>query len=652
MAEDGQRTGPGVVAVGALAGAVLLFLIAPVVIIVIVSFSGADYLSFPPPFLSLRWYQRFLGTPSWRQSIAVSAQVALLTMVFATVLGLLASLALVRGRFRGKGAIYAVLLSPMIVPTIITAIGLYFFFVRIKATGSILAMALGHTVLALPVVIIIMAATLQGFDIRLEQAALSLGASRVTALRRITLPLILPGVLSAALFAFLTSFDELLIPLFLSGVEVQTLTVRIWNSLVLEVDPTIAAVSSFLIGVTTVVLGASAFLRGRGRIGGHMALHFSKQELAARRRRACRAMAERGLDGLLIFRQESMYYLTGYDTSGYSMFQGMYLGADGKLALCTRSADLRQARITSVIRDIRIWRDRQGANPGEDLRDMLESYRCRGRRLGVEYHAYGLTAQRGQMVDAALQGFCRTEDASDLVRLLRLVKSPAELRYIRQAGRLADEALAVANRLTVPGQPVGRIYAEMMQGILAGDGDPSASRWPMGSGKEALLVRYHTGHGKVRARDQVTFEFAASYRHYHAALMHVVLTGRPDRRHEAMFKACREALRECEAVLRPGRTVGDVFAAHARVLTRAGYKGHFLNACGYTLGATYPPTWMDEPMIYADNDQELAPGMVFFIHMILLNSRTGLSMCLGETSIVTKRGAEPVTHAPRALVVN
>jgi len=105
-------------------------------------------------------------------------------------------------------------------------------------------------------------------------------------------------------------------------------------------------------------------------------------------------------------------------------------------------------------------------------------------------------------------------------------------------------------------------------------------------------------------------------------------------------------------VLRPGKTVGDVFAAHARVLTRAGYQGHFLNACGYTMGATYPPTWMDEPMIYAGNSQVLAPGMVFFIHMILLNSRTGLSMCLGETSIVTARGAEPVTHAPRTLVAN
>lgn len=268
MGDEGQRTGPGTVAVRAWAGVVLAFLLAPVLIILVVSFSAADYLTFPPPGLSLRWYQRFFGVPSWRRAIGVSVQVASLTMVFATALGFLAALALVRGRFRRKRVVYAFLLSPAIVPTVITAIGLYFFFVRLKATGSILAMALGHTVLALPVVVIIIAATLQGFDVRYEQAALSLGASRLTALRRITLPLIAPGVLSAALFAFLTSFDELLIPLFLSGVEVQTLTVRIWNSLQLEVDPTIAAVSSFLIGVTTAVLGASAFLRRRGETAG------------------------------------------------------------------------------------------------------------------------------------------------------------------------------------------------------------------------------------------------------------------------------------------------------------------------------------------------------------------------------------------------
>jgi Xaa-Pro dipeptidase len=383
-----------------------------------------------------------------------------------------------------------------------------------------------------------------------------------------------------------------------------------------------------------------------------MALHFAREELALRRRRACDEMARQGLDGLVIFRQESMYYLTGYDTSGYSMFQGMYLGADGALALCTRSADLRQARLTSVIEDVRIWRDREGANPTEDLRDMLESYRCRGKRLGVEYHAYGLTAQRGKMVDAALAGFCQTEDASDLVRLLRLVKSPTELRYVRRAGQLADEALAVANRMTVPGAPIGPIYGEMLKAILAGDGDPSASRWPMGGGEEALLVRYHTGHGTVGRTDQVTFEFAAAYRHYHAALMHVVLTGTADPRHRDMFAACGEALAASQETLRPGRTVGDVFDTHARTLTKAGYEGHFLNACGYTLGATYPPTWMDWPMFYTGNPQVLAPGMVFFMHMILLNSQTGLSMSLGETSIVTETGCEPVTHAPRQLVVN
>ena len=264
IAAEGQRAGPGTIGVLAVATAVLVFLIAPVVIIVFVSFSGADYLTFPPPSLSLRWYERFVGAPGWRQAIVVSAKVAGLTTVFATALGLLAALALVRGQFRYKGAAYAFLLSPMIVPTIITAIGLYFFFAKLKATGSVLAMALGHTVLALPVVVIIIAATLQGLDVRFELAALSLGASRWLALRRITLPLIAPGVLSAALFAFLTSFDELLIPLFLSGVEVQTLTVRIWNSLLLEVDPTIAAVSSFLIAVTCAVLGASAVLRRKG----------------------------------------------------------------------------------------------------------------------------------------------------------------------------------------------------------------------------------------------------------------------------------------------------------------------------------------------------------------------------------------------------
>ena len=118
-----------------------------------------------------------------------------------------------------------------------------------------------------------------------------------------------------------------------------------------------------------------------------------------------------------------------------------------------------------------------------------------------------------------------------------------------------------------------------------------------------------------------------------------------------MFDACAEALDACEAALRPGNTVGQVFAAHARILTKAGYAGYFLNACGYTMGATYPPTWMDWPMIYAGEPQVLAPNMVFFLHMILLNSDTGLSMSVGETAIITETGCEPISRAPRHLLV-
>jgi Xaa-Pro dipeptidase len=383
-----------------------------------------------------------------------------------------------------------------------------------------------------------------------------------------------------------------------------------------------------------------------------MALHFERTEFAARQKRACENIAGAGLHGLLIFRQESMYYLTGYDTAGYSMFQAMYLGADGSLALVTRSPDLRQAGMTSVIEDIRIWIDREGANPGDDVRDMLDSYGCRGKRLGVEYHAYGLTAQRGKMVDAALDGFCQVTDESDIIRLLRLVKSPAELDYVRKAGELADEGLAVANRLAVPGASVSAIYGSMIETMMRGGGDIPCGRWPMGCGEEALLVRYHTGHGAVAANDQVTFEFTAGYRHYHTALMHVALTGKVDPRHRDMFKACVDALAACEEALRPGSTVGAVFDAHAGVFGKAGYEGHFLHACGYTMGATYPPTWMDWPMFYTGNPQVIAPGMVFFMHMILLNSDTGLTMSLGETAIVTETGCEPVCHAPRELVVN
>jgi Xaa-Pro dipeptidase len=186
-----------------------------------------------------------------------------------------------------------------------------------------------------------------------------------------------------------------------------------------------------------------------------MALHFTPEELAGRRAAAVAAMQKRGLDGLLMFRQESMYYLTGYDTFGYVFFQCLYLGADGTLTLLTRAPDRLQATHTSIVTDIRIWVDRPDANPALDLRNILKEHGCHGRQLGVEYEAYGLTARNGKRLEAALEGFCTLADASDLVSRLRLVKSPAEIAYVRKAAELADLALDEAHRLA--GQ-IGRAH--------------------------------------------------------------------------------------------------------------------------------------------------------------------------------------------------
>ena len=239
----------------------IFFLIGPLLVIVPISFSPAQYLTFPPTGISLQWYDRFFGKPEWMDSVWVSLQVATLSMVLTVFLGLMASVTLVRGRFPGKTIIYGVILAPMIVPVIVTAIGTFFFFSKLGILGTVGAIALGHTIVSLPIVIIIVSATLQGFDEGLEQAAISLGASTTTAFRRITLPMIAPGVISGALFAFLTSFDELIIPLFLGGPKAQTLAVRIWNSVLLEIEPTIAAVSTFLIGVALIVLLLAGLLK-------------------------------------------------------------------------------------------------------------------------------------------------------------------------------------------------------------------------------------------------------------------------------------------------------------------------------------------------------------------------------------------------------
>ena len=382
-----------------------------------------------------------------------------------------------------------------------------------------------------------------------------------------------------------------------------------------------------------------------------MALHFNRAEYDRRIAAVTSAMAADGLDGLLMFQQESMYYLTGYDTFGFCFFQCLYLGADGRLALLTRSPDLRQARHTSIIADIRIWTDEAGAKPATQLRDMLASLGCKGKRLGIENQSYGLTHFNGKQVDAALNGFCRLSDASDLVNMIRVVKSPAELKYVRKAGELGDLAFKAALRKTKAGADEGDILAAQQAAVFAGGGDYPANEFIIGSGRDALLCRYKSGRRKLGKRDQLTLEWAGVYRHYHAAFMRTVIIGKPSRHHAAMDEAAREALAAVEEQMVPGRTAGDVFAAHARVMDAHGMKNHRLNACGYSLGAKFTPSWMDNPMFYKDNPVEVRPGMVFFAHMILMNSEAGSAYCLGRTYIVGNKKPESVSMAPLEMVV-
>ena len=382
-----------------------------------------------------------------------------------------------------------------------------------------------------------------------------------------------------------------------------------------------------------------------------MALHFSRSELAARRARAGRAMTARGLDGLLLFRQESMYYLSGYDSFGYVFFQCLFLGADGSQTLLTRAPDLRQARHTSVVEDVRVWVDDADADPAAELADILAEHGCRGARLGVEWEAYGLTAARGRRLARALDGFCTLEDASDLVSRLRAVKSPAELVYVRRAAALADDALAEARRLAAPGAFEGDILAAMQGAVFRGGGDYPGNAFIIGSGADALLCRYFSGRRRLDSEDQLTLEFAGVYRHYHACLMRTLLIGTPPPRQRAMFDVCAEALAAVVEALRPGRPIGEAFDAHARVFDAAGHRAHRLNACGYGLGTTFSPNWMDWPMLHHANPEPARPDMVFFVHMILFDDDAGLAMTIGQTVRVTESGCETLSAEPVELIV-
>ena len=383
-----------------------------------------------------------------------------------------------------------------------------------------------------------------------------------------------------------------------------------------------------------------------------MPVHFSPEEMAGRRRRAAAAIRDAGLDALLCFKQESMYWLTGYDSFGFSLFQCLIVDAGGGVTLLTRLPDLRQARHTSNIEDIRIWKDAEGMNPARDLRAQLERLRLGSARLGVELDSYGLKAHHWRLVEAELAGRCPLTDASTLIDRLRAVKSPKEIEYARRAAVLADDAWDEAVRLARPGAFEGDVLAAMQGAVFRGGGDYAGNEFIIGSGPGALLCRYFSGRRHLGREDQLTLEFAGAYRRYHAAMMRTLLTGRAHPEHVSMHAACADALHACMEAVRPGRPMGEVFAAHAKVMDAAGLREHRMNACGYGMGAVYNPLWVDPPMFHEGNPLEMQAGNVFFLHMIVMNSDSGRAMTLGHSVLVTGDGCECLSRSSLDLVVN
>lgn len=234
-------------------GIVFFFLMLPIFIVFPISFSSARYLRFPPPGFSLKWYQAYINDPAWMAATETSIKVAIGTTVLATILGTMTAFSLVRGRYPGKSWVDRLVTAPLIVPNIIIAIAIYGLFAQYRLIGNWLGVMIGHTIYAIPFVVLVVGAALRTFDPAQEQAAMGLGASRLTAVWRVTLPQIRPAIVSAAFLAFITSFDELIIAMFLSGSN-STLPKKMFENIIMEIDPTISAVSVLQILLVGIVL--------------------------------------------------------------------------------------------------------------------------------------------------------------------------------------------------------------------------------------------------------------------------------------------------------------------------------------------------------------------------------------------------------------
>jgi len=378
-------------------------------------------------------------------------------------------------------------------------------------------------------------------------------------------------------------------------------------------------------------------------------IHFTQEEYSYRKKKAVSALKVANLDALLMFAPESHFWICGYDTFGFAMFQCLILTSKGELILLTREPDLRQAVFTSTLtkKEIHIWKEIEGANPIDNLSQILNDLGVVG-KIGFEGQTVGLTDFNGQLLRNA---FSNLKEVSELIRSLRSVKSPSEIKMHRQAAKLSDDALDIAVQLASPGTFEGDILAAMQGIIFKGGGDYAGNEFIIGSGPSALLCRYFSGRRHLDPIDQLTLEWSGAYARYHAAMMRTLIIGKLSINHERMHAACVEAIEACEAAIYPNSPMGNVFKAHANVFDKHGLNHARLQACGYGMGAVFNPIWVDFPMFYENNPMLIKEGQVFFLHMALFDSNTGEAMTLGHSVLVHEGGVERLSRHSLDLII-
>ena len=382
-------------------------------------------------------------------------------------------------------------------------------------------------------------------------------------------------------------------------------------------------------------------------------LPFSLDEHLGRQARLRHTLKEQGFDAILVFAQESHFWLTGYDTGGFVYFQCAVVTAEEHpIVLLTRRPDLLQARQTSMIEDIRIWWDAEDANPARDLKAILEELGLAGKRVAVELNTHGLTGWNLWRLQKTLDGFCMLDNDDHMIRRMRLIKSPAEIDYVRKAAALLDKSLEAVIATARPGVMDASLTAAYLKVVLEGGGDMPPNAPLFNSGPRAVYGRGVSQPRILEPVDQILVEYPVAYRRYNAKTEWMIVIGPVSDRQKYMYDVARETLERMTVIARPGTTLGEIFDVHADGLDKAGFRAHRYGATGYSLGATFAPTSMDvPPMIYSGNPTMCQPGMILFYHVMIGDSDTGYAMGVGHTLLVTDGAPEVLTALPDELTV-